>query len=89
MSRKENAAVVGVGAAACAACCAGPILGLLAAIGVGAAGGFWLFGVVGLLAATVVGFVHIRRRRRPSKCAPVEQPVEIAPPPGPRHQPTH
>ncbi len=32
---KENAAIVGVGAVACAVCCAGPILGILAAIGPG------------------------------------------------------
>jgi hypothetical protein len=44
MSRKkENTAIVGVGVVACAVCCAGPILGVLAAIGLGTAAGFALF----------------------------------------------
>lgn len=42
--KKENAAIVGVGVAACAVCCAGPILAVLAAIGLGTAAGFALFG---------------------------------------------
>ena len=41
---KENATIIGVGVAACAACCAGPILGVLAAIGLGTAAGIALFG---------------------------------------------
>ena len=53
--KKENAAIVGVGVAACAVCCAGPILGVLAAIGLGTAAGFALFGTV----AVVVGAVSI------------------------------
>ncbi|MCU1503162.1 MAG: hypothetical protein JWM12_2516, partial [Ilumatobacteraceae bacterium] len=32
-SKREGAAVIGAGAAACAACCAGPILGFLGAVG--------------------------------------------------------
>ena len=69
-AKKENVAIVGLGVVACAACCAGPILGFLAAIGLGTAAGFALFGtaalVIGALAITVV--LH-RRRRRASACA--------------------
>ena len=36
-------AIVGVGAVACAACCVGPILGSLTAIGLGTAAGVALF----------------------------------------------
>ena len=66
MSRKkENAAIVGVGVAACAVCCAGPILGVLAAIGLGTAAGFALFGTVAIVVgAAAAAFVMVRRRRR-------------------------
>ncbi len=61
--RGENAAIVGVGAAACAVCCAGPILGFLAAIGLGTAVGAALWGVGALLAGAVAALVTVRRRR--------------------------
>ena len=44
-AKKENATIIGVGVAACAVCCAGPILG--ARIGLGTAAGFALFGARG------------------------------------------
>lgn len=81
MSRKkENAAVVGVGAAACAVCCAGPILGVLAAIGLGSAAGFALFGVGALVTgALAVVLVAARRRRRgrANICASAVEPVPV------------
>jgi hypothetical protein len=40
MRSHETTAVVGVGVAACAACCAGPILAFLAAIGLGTVVGY-------------------------------------------------
>lgn len=65
MAEKERIALVGVGAAACAACCAGPIVGFLAAIGIGTAAGFALFGSLALLVGVAVtAFVLLRRRRR-------------------------
>ena len=63
-SKKENTAIVGVGVAACAACCAGPILGFLATIGVGTAVGFALFGTVALVIGAIAILVVLRRRRR-------------------------
>ena len=83
---KENAALIGAGAAACAVCCAGPIVGLLAALGLGAVAGAFLFGGVGLLAVAVVGTVLVaRRRRRQAACTsrPDSQPVALGATRGP------
>lgn len=62
---REGAGLVGIGVAACAACCAGPILGFLAAIGVGIGTviGVAVFGVVGL-AITLLAIVPVVRRWR-------------------------
>jgi hypothetical protein len=77
---KAGAGVVGVSAVACAACCAGPILGFLAAVGVTAAVGAVLFGVVGV-AAVVVGALVWGRRRRAQRCRPAPaEPVAVAAP---------
>lgn len=80
--KKENATIVGVGAVACAACCAGPVLGFLAAIGLGTAAGFALFGTAALaMGALAIVVVVRRRRRRAISCAvttgrvPVEMPI--------------
>jgi hypothetical protein len=80
-TKKDNAAIVGVGVAACAVCCAGPILGFLAAIGIAAAVGFAVFGLVGLAIAIVVGVALYGRRQRPRlTCTPAPQTVEIESP---------
>ena len=72
-AKKENAAIVGVGVAACAVCCAGPILGVLAAIGLGTAAGFALFGTIAIVVGVaIMAFVVIRRRRRAQACASSE-----------------
>ena len=72
-SKKQNAAIVGVGAAACAVCCAGPVIGFLAAIGLTAAAGFALFGTIGVvLGALFVTVVLIRRRRGAVTWAPAD-----------------
>ncbi len=69
---KDNATIVGVGVAACAACCAGPMLAVLAAIGLGTAAGFAVFGLIAIaVGAAIAAFVAVRRRRRASSCAPV------------------
>ena len=66
-TKKGNAAVVGVGVAACAVCCAGPIFGFLAAIGLGAAVGFAVFGTIAMvLGAAVIAIVLVRRRSVPA-----------------------
>lgn len=61
--KREGIAVVGVGVAACAACCAGPLLGVFAAIGLGTLTGLLLFGVAALAVGAVVLVVVLRHRR--------------------------
>jgi hypothetical protein len=82
-SNKEGAALVGAGAAACAVCCAGPILGFLAEIWLGTAIGVAVFGSIALVVAVAVAvaILVVRRRRRrrhagacsPGACSPVEE----------------
>jgi len=78
-SRKEDAAIVGVGVAACAVCCAGSIGGVLAAIGVGTALGVTLFGVAVLVVGAIaMSIVVLRYRRRASACEPAaSEPVVL------------
>jgi hypothetical protein len=77
-ANKENAAIVGVGAVACAACCAGPILGFLAALGLGTAAGFAVFGSAALVIGAIVTVVVLRRRRqRAARCAAPSTPVAV------------
>jgi hypothetical protein len=59
-------------------CCAGPILGVLAAIGLGTAAGFALFGTVAIvIGAALIAFVLMRRRRRAAACAATETPESV------------
>jgi hypothetical protein len=69
-SKKQDATLVGVGLAACAVCCAGPILGFLAAIGLGTAIGAAVYGSIAVVIGVAVAvFVMMRRRRRADTCA--------------------
>jgi hypothetical protein len=66
---RNGIGLVGAGAAACAVCCAGPILGVLAAGGVASLLGAVILGVAGLLAVVAVSAVlWQRRRRRQQRC---------------------
>ena len=76
-TKRETAAIVGVGAAACAACCAGPILGFLAAIGLGTALGVMAFGMVALVAGAILVAVVVRRRRRTPSCSATDAGVAV------------
>ncbi len=76
--KKENATILGVGAAACVACCAGPIIGFLAAIGIGTAAGFALFGTISLVVGVLaLAFVVRHRRRRAITCGTTAAPVAV------------
>jgi hypothetical protein len=77
---KKPFGMLGIGAAACVACCAGPILGFVAATGLLTVTGLALFGTVGLLIAVPAIALIVRRRRRPSTCTPSNEPVTIAAP---------
>jgi len=70
----------GVATAACVACSVGPILGLLAALGLGTVAAGLLFGAIGLVVAAVVSVVVLRRRRRQQTCVVREAPVAIGMP---------
>jgi hypothetical protein len=81
--RRRGFGVVGLGAAACAACCVGPILGVLGGIGalsLGAGSTLGLLAGVLVLTVGVVGFVVWRRRRNPSCAAPLPQQVPVGAP---------
>lgn len=66
---KANGALIGVGVAACAVCCAGPILGVFAAIGISTGVGYALFGVGALVIGVAsAAYVVMRRRRRARGC---------------------
>lgn len=54
MSKPRNFRLAGVGVVACAACCAGPILGLLTAAGLATVGGFVMFGTIALVVGAVI-----------------------------------
>lgn len=62
-AKNETAAAVGVGAVACAACCAGPILGALSALGIGTVAGTVVFGAGAVVVAVIVAVVLGARRR--------------------------
>ena len=80
-TKKQDMALVGAGVAACAVCCAGPILAFLAAIGLGTAVGAALYGTIAVLVGAVVAaVVMVRRRRRATECAaipPASAPIEL------------
>ena len=59
----SGAGVLGVGAAACAACCAAPIAGALSAIGVATAVGFFVVGFAALAVGAVAAAWLYRSRR--------------------------
>jgi hypothetical protein len=85
-TRREHVAFVGVAAVACAACCAGPVLGVLAAVGLGTALGAALWGVGAVVVGVLMAVLVVRRRRASARrgCdaggvdGPV--PVVLAPP---------
>jgi hypothetical protein len=67
---RSGAGAIAVGAAACVACCAGPILAALGTISVATTVGYLLAGTAAILTGVAaVAVVVIRRRRRRSACA--------------------
>jgi hypothetical protein len=82
---KKGAGILGLGAAACAACCAGPILGVIAAAGFLTAAAYVAVGVIGLAIAVPFAVWTIRRRRAKAACEvpPSPTPVEMGSRPAP------
>lgn len=67
--KKEGIAVVGIAAVACAACCAGPVIGFIAALGIGTGLAVAVFGVGGFVVAALGALWLMRRHQARSQCA--------------------
>ena len=67
---RQGFGVLGVGAAACAACCAPPVIAFLAAAGVGTLIGVAMFGALGLTVLAVAVVAYLRRQRAPHHAEP-------------------
>jgi hypothetical protein len=78
MTKRDGAAVVGAGVAACVVCCAAPILAFLSAIGLATVLGVAIFGLVGVIVALVAVPVFLRRRR--TRCGEPPGPVPVEAP---------
>ena len=80
--KRKALGILGFGAAACVACCIGPILAVLGAITAAGVISTLAIGAAGLAiaAAGAVAFVAVRRRR-PAGCQPASnEPVAVASP---------
>jgi hypothetical protein len=72
--------VVGIGAPACVACCAGPLLAFLGGLGIAGLASILVIGAAGLLVTeAAVAVIAIVRRRR-TTCDVPEGPVPVAVP---------
>lgn len=78
--RREGLGLLGLGAAACVACCIGPILAFLGGLTLAGLASTLVIGVAGLGVAAIAGagFVVLRRRRTCN--TPADGPVAVAPP---------
>ena len=72
--RRTDSAIVGVGAAACAACCAGPILAFLGGLGVAGMASTLFIGAAGLVLAVAAATAASSSSRRAAASAPYEVP---------------
>ncbi|MGW3661027.1 hypothetical protein ACWD6R_37725 [Streptomyces sp. NPDC005151] len=71
--------------AACAVCCAGPLLAVLGGIGLtSAVGAFWMPALAVVAAGAGISFVLVRRRRRAVACSTGDEgPVDLGMPTAP------
>ena len=74
---KHGFGALGLGAAACAACCAPPVIGFLAAASIGTLVGVALFGVLGLAVAAIALVVYLRRQRAHGPVGAPHEPVAV------------
>ena len=73
-AKSDGAKVAGVAVVACAACCVGPIIAFLGAVGLGTVLGVFLFGLVGLGVAGLGALLWLRHRKRQKACAVTPKP---------------
>jgi mercuric ion transport protein len=78
--RTDAFSLVGLGAAACVACCAGPLLAFLGGLGLAGVASTALIGSAGLAitAAAILAFVAVRRRK--PTCNTIDDPAPVAAP---------
>lgn len=76
---RKPLSIRGFGAAACIACCIGPIVAFLGATGLFTAAGTALFGVTGLVLLVPAAVIwHRRRRRRSTACTSLDdRPIPV------------
>ena len=81
-ARREGFGLLGIGAVACLACCAGPILALLGGISLAGLLSTAVIGTVGLVVAgaAAVAFLLVRRRRQAACAADAAEPVPLPTP---------
>lgn len=79
---KRGAGIFGFGAAACVACCAGPIFAFLGGLSIAGAASTLIFGGVGLAvsASAIAAILLVRRRRRTDCAISGDEPVAVAAP---------
>ena len=72
--------IIGVGAAACVVCCAGPLLAFLGGLSVAGLAATLVVGGIGLAIAVsaAAAFVIVHRRRK--RCVAPDRTVPVAPP---------
>jgi hypothetical protein len=63
-ARTDGLSILGVGTAACVACCAGPILAILGGLSLAGLASTLLIGTTGLVAAAALAPLLVTRRRR-------------------------
>jgi hypothetical protein len=81
--KQDGLGLVGIGAAVCVACCAGPILAFLGGLSLAGIVSTLFIGVagVGIAVLAVAGLLVIRRCRAGGSCPPGRaEPVAVAPP---------
>lgn len=78
-ARRGGFGVLGIGAAACLACCALPILAFLGGLSLAGAVSSWFIGGTGLIVAGSA-YLVVRRPRRPGCDAEPAEPVAVDPP---------
>lgn len=75
--------LVGIGVAACVACCAAPVLAFLGGLSIAGALSSVFTGAVGLAVASLAGAAYfvVRRRRSQTSCSPeLPSPVPVSSP---------
>ncbi len=76
---RDAGGVLGLGVAACAACCAGPILAFLGGVSIVGFASTTVIGIAGVVVGltALVAFLTIRRRRTAASCSVPEGPVQV------------